>query len=199
MWSPELLQLQGHDSHVLSVAFSPDGGKIISGSSDRTIRIWDATIGVEMLPPLRGHDDWIRSVADGSKIISGSDDMTIRVWDASTGIETLPPLRGHDMVTSVAFSPDGSKIVSGSDDETIRVWDAGTGIALSHPQMQADDSPRPAMDEQTIGWWLINVNTGRYMGALPVGAGLRSAKLHGSTYVGWTSEYKLVLVHFPEL
>jgi WD40 repeat protein len=75
----------------------------------------------EMLPPLRGHNDWIVSVAfspDGSKIISGSDDKTIRVWDASTGIEMLPPLRGHDHTfLSVAFSPDGSKIISGSGDK----------------------------------------------------------------------------------
>ena len=116
MWSPELLQLYGHDSQVLSVAFSPDGSKIISGSSDKTIRLWDATIGVEMLPPLRGHDDWIHSVAfspDGSKIISGSSDKTIRVWDASTGVEILPPLRGHDgLILSLTFSPDESKIVS---------------------------------------------------------------------------------------
>jgi WD40 repeat protein len=99
MWSPELLQLQGHDGQVNSVAFSPDGSKIISGSDDKTIRVWDASTGIEMLPPLRGHDGSISSVAfspDGSKIISGSSDKTIRVWDASTGIEMLPPLRGHD-------------------------------------------------------------------------------------------------------
>jgi WD40 repeat protein len=51
MWSPELLQLQGHDGLVLSVAFSPDGSKIISGSSDKTIRVWDASTGVECSHP----------------------------------------------------------------------------------------------------------------------------------------------------
>ncbi|KAF8638957.1 hypothetical protein AX14_010146, partial [Amanita brunnescens Koide BX004] len=126
MWSPELIQLQGHDGSVNSVAFSPDGTKIVSGSGDKTIRVWDASTGVEILPPLQGHDDWIRSVAfspDGTKIISGSDDKTIRVWDASTGIEILPPLRGHDAwIHSVTFLPDGSKIISGSSDKTIRVW-----------------------------------------------------------------------------
>ncbi|KAF8646088.1 hypothetical protein AX14_009113 [Amanita brunnescens Koide BX004] len=99
MWRPELMKLQGHRSTVNSLAFSPDGSKIISGSSDTTLRIWDASTGVEVLPPLRGHDDWVCSVAfspDGSKIISGSFDETIRVWDASTGVEMLPPLQGHD-------------------------------------------------------------------------------------------------------
>ena len=75
MWPRQLQQLQGHEDYVHSVAFSPDGSKIISGSDDKTIRIWDASTGVEMLPPLQGHEDCVRSVAfspDGSKIISGS-------------------------------------------------------------------------------------------------------------------------------
>ena len=196
--------LRGHDGSIYSVAFSPDGSKIISGSDDTTIRIWDASTSIEILPPLRGHDDWIRSIAfspDGSKIISGSDDQTVRVWDASTGVEMLSPLRGHDgWVRSVAFSPDGFKIISGSEDKTIRVWDASIGIVLPRPQIAADDTPRPAMDELMIGrrWMITNINTGRYMGALPVGASFYSGQVRGSTYVGWTVEHKLVLVHFPE-
>ena len=54
------------------------------------------------------------------------------------------------------------------------------------------------MDEPTIGAWLTNINTGRYMGVLPVDTHLYSGKVHGSTYVGWTWTYKIVLVHFPE-
>ncbi|KAF8714382.1 hypothetical protein AX14_009184 [Amanita brunnescens Koide BX004] len=197
-----LPSLRGHDSSIFSVAFSPDGSKIVSGSDDKTIRVWDASTGVEILPPLRGHDYWIHSVAfspDGSKIISGSSDKTIRVWDASTGIEMLPPLRRHDdWIHSVAFSPDGSKIISGSLDGIIRVWDASTGIVLPHRQIAADDSLRPAKDEQTIESWLTNINTGCYMGALPVGARFHPGQVRGSTYVGWTAANKLVLVHFPE-
>ena len=168
------------------------GSKIISGSFDETIRVWDASTGAEMLPPLRGPDEWIRSVAfspDGSKIISGSS-KTIRVWDISTAEEILPPLRGRNhFILSVAFSPDGSKIISQSLDEIIRVWDANTGILLPHPQMA---------DEQMMGGWLTNLNTGRYMGALPVGVNFHSGQVRESTYVGWRADYKLVLVHFPE-
>src|SRR5882762_11479581 len=54
-WPKQLMQLKGHYDSVDSVAFSLDGSKIVSGSDDRTIRVWDASTGVEMLPPLRGH------------------------------------------------------------------------------------------------------------------------------------------------
>ncbi len=189
---------QGHEGWISSVAFSPNGTKIISGSGDKTIRVWDASTGVERLPPLRGHDGTIRSVAfspNGSKIISGSDDETIRVWDASTGIEMkFSPLHGHDgFIRSVAFSPDGSKIISRNFNETIRVWDASTGIVLPHPQIAADDTPNEPMIRG-----ITNINTGKYMGALPVGALFHSGEVRGSTYVGWTTGYKLVLIHFPE-
>ncbi|KIJ50176.1 hypothetical protein M422DRAFT_160058, partial [Sphaerobolus stellatus SS14] len=136
--------LQGHNDSVWSVAFSQDGSKIVSGSSDKTIRVWDASTGAEILPPLQGHNGLVLSVAfsqDGSKIVSGSDDNTIRVWDASTGAEILPPLQGHnDLVLSVAFSQDGLKIVSGSDDKTIRVWDANTGAEILPPLQGHNDS-----------------------------------------------------------
>ena len=156
-----------------------------------------------MLPPLRGHDDWIRSVAvspDGSKIISGSDDKTIRVWDATTGVEMMPPLRGHDdWILSVAFSPNGSKIISTSYDGIRRVWDASTGVVLPRPPIAPHNPSGPAIDELTTAWgWLTNVNTGRYMGALPIGANFRFGQVRGSTYVGWTAVHTLVVIHFPE-
>ena len=75
MWSPELIQLHSHNGRIFSVAFSPDGSKIISGSDDMTIRVWDTNTGIEILPPLRGHDGGISSVAfspNGSRIILGS-------------------------------------------------------------------------------------------------------------------------------
>ncbi|KZP17415.1 hypothetical protein FIBSPDRAFT_934094 [Athelia psychrophila] len=120
-----------------SVVFSPDGTKIVSGSDDKTVRVWDAVTGQAALPPLEGHEDVVLSVAfspDGTKIVSGSGDKTVRVWDAVTGQAALPPLEGHEyVVSSVAFSPDGTKIVSGSSDRTVRVWDAVTGQAALPP------------------------------------------------------------------
>jgi hypothetical protein len=116
-----------HDSFVSSVAFSPDGTRIVSGSSDKTVKVWDAATGAEALT-LKGHTSGVRSVAfspDGTRIVSGSSDKTVRLWDAATGAEALT-LKGHTgPVWSVAFSPDGTRIVSGSYDKTVKVWDAG--------------------------------------------------------------------------
>jgi len=114
------------------VAFSPDGRRVVSGSYDQTVRVWDAQTGAE-LACLRGHTDNVASVAlspDGRRLVSGSHDQTVRVWDAQTGAE-LAYLRGHTRgVLSVAFSPDGRRVVSGSLDRTARVWDAGSGACL---------------------------------------------------------------------
>ena len=146
-----LKTLEGHSEEVNSVAYSPDGTKIISSSEGSTINIWDANTG-ECLKNLKrfsdfpditkifsgsrdeiGHSGEVNSVAfspDGTKIISGSTDKTIKIWDANTG-HCLKTLEGHSsFVESVAFSPDGTKIISGSFDETVKIWDANTGECL---------------------------------------------------------------------
>ncbi|KOO20820.1 udp-n-acetylglucosamine diphosphorylase [Chrysochromulina tobinii] len=116
-----------HSGSVLSVAFSPDGTKIVSGSEDGTFKVWDSdALGLLSEKP-NAHSFNIPSVAfspDGTKIVSGSGDQTIKVWD-SDKLELLSEkTNAHSgTVYSVAFSPDGTKIVSGSWDKTIKVWD----------------------------------------------------------------------------
>ena len=82
----------------MSVAFSPDGKRIVSGSCDNTVRLWDAATGQPIGQPLTGHTDTVSSVAfspDGKRIASGSADDTVRLWDAATGQPVGPPLTGH--------------------------------------------------------------------------------------------------------
>ena len=125
-WPRNQHVLQGHTSSVRSVAFSQDGRYIVSGSADRTIRVWNAQTGDLVGNPFQGHTDSVLSVAltpDGRHIVSGSHDRTIQVWDAQTGHQVCNPIQGHiDCVKSVAFSPDGRHIASGSFDKTIQVW-----------------------------------------------------------------------------
>ncbi|KAG6332621.1 hypothetical protein ID866_6466 [Astraeus odoratus] len=117
------------------VAFSPNGIRIVSGSDDTTIRVWDADRGVLIVSLLGGHTGVVTSVAfspDGTKIVSASYDNTVRVWDADKGVQLYSPLEGHiGGVTSVAFSPDGTRIVSASYDNTVRLWDADRGVQVT--------------------------------------------------------------------
>ena len=77
--------LTGHTNYVSSVSFSPDGSRIVSGSWDETVRVWDSQTG-DSLHNLSGHTDLVTSVSfspDGSRIVSGSWDKTVRVTDVS--------------------------------------------------------------------------------------------------------------------
>jgi WD40 repeat protein len=124
-------------SSPICIAVSPDGKRIVSGSSDKTLQLWDADLGIALGEPLRGHINAVQSVAfspDGKRIVSGSSDKTLQLWDAGLGVALGEPLRGHiNAVQSVAFSPDGKRIVSGSSDSTLRLWDADKGVALGEP------------------------------------------------------------------
>ena len=83
--SPNMvLRLEGHQGRVQSLAFLPDGRRIVSGSADHTVRIWNLETGQTIVGPLAGHRSGIPSLAvspDGRFIASGSYDGTVRIWD----------------------------------------------------------------------------------------------------------------------
>ncbi|QLE56224.1 trypsin-like peptidase domain-containing protein [Nostoc sp. TCL26-01] len=121
--------LKGHSNWVKSVAISPDGRTLASGSYDNTIKIWNIATGEE-IRTLNGHSYDVWSVAispDGRTLASGSNDRTIKIWNIATG-EEIRTLKGHsDWVWSVAISLDGRTLASGSRDETIKIWNIATG------------------------------------------------------------------------
>ena len=110
---------------VTSVAFSPDGRTLASGSNDRTIKLWDVQKQRE-IATLTGHSYPVNSVAfspDGRTLASGSNDKKIKLWDVRSQRE-IATLTGHRWwVNSVAFSPDGRTLASGSEDKKIKLWD----------------------------------------------------------------------------
>ena len=128
----EKTRLTGHTWGMHSMALSPDGDILASGSEDMTIRLWDMHTG-EHKKTLSGHQHRVYSVAfspDGKTLASGSDDNTVRLWDVDTG-ETEMILIGHagefEGVKSVAFSPDGKTLASGGGDNVIHLWDIEIG------------------------------------------------------------------------
>ena len=120
------LPLRGHSASVWSVAYSPDGKQLASGSSDNTVRLWNLDNPNAEPIVLRGHSAYVRSVAyspDGKQLASGSFDNTVRLWNLDNPNAEPIVLRGHSAyVWSVAYSPDGKQLASGSDDNTVRLW-----------------------------------------------------------------------------
>ncbi len=124
--------LRGHTGSVTGVVFNPDGSRLASGSSDKTIGLWDGVSGAH-IATLR-HTGSVTGVVfspDGSRLASGSQDGDVRLWDGVSG-DPIATLRGHtSSVNSVVFSPDGSRLASGSYDNTVRLWDGVSGDPIA--------------------------------------------------------------------
>jgi WD40 repeat protein len=129
---PELVVQTGHDSVVYSLDVSQDSKYLLSGSSDRTLRVWHIQSGKEVR---RFQEDskgihCVTFSPDGKYILSGSGDGALRLRDFQSG-RIIKALRGHsDSVLCARFSPDGNYIISGSWDKTYRLWDVASGVEI---------------------------------------------------------------------
>jgi WD40 repeat protein len=123
--------LKGHHDSVVSLAFSPDGKRLISGDSYAAI-IWDVE-NRSLVHRLEGHADAIYAVAftpDEARAVTGSRDTTLRLWRVADG-SLIAELEGHkDQVHAVAVRSSDSMIASGDETGEIRLWDGNTGRYL---------------------------------------------------------------------
>ena len=165
---PLLRILTGHSGSVYAVAVTGDG-RALSGSSDRTVRLWDLESG-HCSRVLQGHSGGVREVAvtgDG-RALSGSDDHTVRVWDLESGACSRV-LQGHaGGVRALAVTGDG-RVLSGSQDQTVRVWDLDSGhcsrVLQGHSDwvtavaVTADGRALSGSEDRTVRVW--NLKSGQ--------------------------------------
>ena len=129
-------RLDGHESGISCIDFSPDGKLIASGSSDKTIKLWNAADGRELLT-LYGHTDPVTSITfspDGTLLASGGGTLfksgEVKLWNIKDGREIMTLHKQKHSVTSVAFSPDGTLLASGSDG-AITLWNIPDGQEIT--------------------------------------------------------------------
>ncbi len=135
-----ILLQTGHADVVTSVAFSPDGKYIASGSSDKTIKLWKKETG-NLIRTLEGHSGSVNSIAfspDERYIASGSSDKTVKIWDVSTG-EIIKTFNDEGEIWSIAFSPNSEYVAAGWYRETVALWEIKTGKCVIVPRPSITD------------------------------------------------------------
>ena len=131
-----------HGDEVWSLALSPDGRRLLTGTAAYkkpplgcSARLWDAATGAPVGAPMT-HAATVHGIAfspDGKTVLTGSHDRTTRLWDAATGEPLGPPHTHAAEITAVAFHPDGKTVLTGGGDRNAQRWDLATWRRLGPP------------------------------------------------------------------
>ncbi|KAK3827997.1 MAG: hypothetical protein J3Q66DRAFT_321595 [Benniella sp.] len=191
----EKTTLDGHSSQITQILFSSSGKVFATGSSDKTVRVWDVETGVCQFV-LSGFTGGVGSIAfspQGGQIAIASDDedgKTVKLWEEETG-KFIRKLSGHaECITGLAYSPEGDRLVTGSSDKSVRLWNVQSGDCLhvmeGHSQGILSVSYSPLNDQvastskdKTVLLW--DTETGQCLPPLTQHTGEVSNVLYSST------------------
>jgi len=153
-----LKTLVGHKDCIYSVAWSPDGKLLASGSYDKMVKLWDASTGQEV-KNLQDHIDAVFAVAfspDGMHLASASQDRGVKIWDIASGQRLYTLSDASDGLTSMAYSPSGAQIAAAGYDKTIYVWQVGASEGKLLRSLIADEDSILALAWTPDGKMLVS-------------------------------------------
>jgi len=171
----------GHTGNVAGLAFSPDGRRVVSGSWDNTVRVWDVDTGNE-IRCFEGHTAPVGSVAfspDGNQVASGSTDRTVRVWEIESGRQ-IRSFEGHrDAVYGVAFCPEGQMVLSTGPEAAILLWDVSTGTVVR--RLEGHVGPVGSVASSLDGRWAVSGGEDRTVRLWSTETGKETRRFEGHT------------------